>query len=107
MQAISKKRHERLKDALLQMKGLLSDGQKECSCLQQVEDYNRELETMYRNYDRLLKELSRQITAYEILYSEAKVQFLGRKLKALKKEIPTEMPAFVMLQASIRLAYGT
>jgi len=49
MQAISKKRHERLKDALLQMKGLLSDGQKECSCLQQAEDYNRELETMYRN----------------------------------------------------------
>ncbi|TKC12795.1 hypothetical protein FA048_04030 [Pedobacter polaris] len=107
MQAISKKRHERLRDALLQMKGLLSDGQKECSCLQQAEDYNRELETMYRNYDCLLKELSRQITAYEILYNEVKVRFLGKKLKELKKEIQTEKPAFVTLQASIKLAYET
>ncbi len=107
MQAISKKRHEHLKEALLQMEGLFSDQQKDCGCLQQSGVYNRDLETMYRNYERLLKELSRQITAYEILYSEVKVQFLGKKLKELKKQIPAEKSAFVMLQTSIRLAYGT
>jgi hypothetical protein len=36
-----------------------------------------------------------------------KVQFLGKKLKQLKKEIPVEKPAFSVLQASIKLAYGT
>jgi hypothetical protein len=106
MHGISKRRHGHLKHALLQMEGLLEGRNRECGCLQQAADYSRELETMYQNYEQLLNDLSRQINAYEILYSEVKVQFLGKKLKELKKEIPAEKPAFVMLQASIRLAYG-
>jgi hypothetical protein len=107
MHGISRSRHEHLKDALLQMEGLLKECDLEPSCLQQAMEYNRELESMYQNYQRLLKELSRQITDYEILYIEVKVQFLGKKLKQLKKEIPVEKPAFSVLQASIKLAYGT
>lgn len=86
---------------------LLSDREKDCSCSKQAEDYKRDLESIFRNYERLLKELSEQITAYEILYNENKVQFLGKKLKELKKEIQTEKPACVTLKASIRLAFGT
>lgn len=107
MHGINRSRHEHLKDALLQMHGLLKECNLECCCLQQAADYNRELESMYQNYQRLLKELSRQITDYEILYIEVKVQFLGKKLKQLKKEIPTEKSAFSVLQASIKLAYNT
>lgn len=107
MHGISKSRHEHLHNAMLQMEELLSSNDRDCGFLHQAADYDRELESMYQNYERLLKELSSQITAYEILYSEVKVQFLGRKLKELKKEIPSEMPAFAMLQASIRLTYGT
>lgn len=107
MHGISKSRHEHLKDALLQMEGLLKECNLECCFLQQAVDYNRELESMYQNYQQLLKELSRQITDYEILYIEVKVQFLGKKLKQLKKEIPTEKPAFSVLQANIKLTYGT
>lgn len=107
MHGISKSRHEHLLDALLQMEGLLKECDLERSCIQQAAEYNRELESMYQNYQRLLKELSRQITDYEILYIEVKVQFLGKKLKQLKKEIHIEKPAFSVLQASIKLAYGT
>lgn len=106
MHGISKNRHWHLKNALLKLEVLLEGHGRERGCLQQATDYNRELETMYQNYERLLNELSGQINAYEVLYSEVKVQFLGKKLKELKKEIPAEKPAFVMLQASIRLAYG-
>jgi type III secretory pathway component EscV len=94
MQAISKNRHGHLRDALAHMEVLLAGDGQEFACLQQATDYSLELEAMYRNYERLLKELSEQITAYEILYSEVKVQFLGRKLKELKKQIPAEKPAF-------------
>ena len=94
MQGISKSRHEHLLRALLQMEGLLKECDLECCALQQAADYNCELENMYQNYQRMLKELSRQITDYEILYIEVKVQFLGKKLKQLKKEIPVEKPAF-------------
>lgn len=104
MQGISKSRHTHLVDALLQMEQLLS---KECECLQQAGEYRVELESMHGNYERLLDELSKQIMEYEILYSHVKIQFLGKKLKELKKEISVEMPDFPMLMQNIRLAYGT
>lgn len=73
MQGISKTRHVHLLDALQQLEGLLTDRQTECICLQKAEDYKLEMKSMYRNYEHLLKALSRQISAYEILYSEVKV----------------------------------
>lgn len=106
MHGISKSRHEHLKDALLQMDGLLKECNLDCCYIQQAADYNRELESLYQNYQRLLKELSRQITDYEFLYIEVNVQFLGKKLKQLKTVISTEKPAFSVLQSSIKLAYG-
>jgi len=107
MQGISKSRHVHLMDALLQLEGLLSAGKRERGCLQEASDYRESLEAMHRNYERLLDELAGQIEAYETLYSEIKVQYLGKKLKELKKEIPVTVPAFVLLQANIKTAYGT
>ena len=104
MQGINKSRHEHLHNAMLQMEELLSSSDLYCSILHQTADYSQKLVSMYQNYERLLNELSRQITDYEILYIEVKVQFLGKKLKELKKEIPAEKPAFSALQASIKLA---
>lgn len=104
MQGISKSRHVHLMDALLQMEQLLN---KECECLQQTVEYRIELETIHSNYERLLGELARQITDYEVLFSHVKIQFLGKKLKELKKEISVEMRDFPLLMQNIRLAYGT
>lgn len=87
MQGISINRHGLLVDALLQMERLFSDEQKECSFLQQADYCDCELKTMYWNYELLLKELLEQIVMYGIVYSVAKVQFMDRKLKELKKEI--------------------
>lgn len=104
MQGISKSKHMHLIDALLQMEQLLS---KEYECLQQTTGYRVELEAMHSNYERLLDELARQITDYEVLYSHVKIQFLGKKLKELKKEITVEMQNFPVLVRNIQLAYGT
>lgn len=104
MQGISKSKHEHLMSALLQLEGLLN---KECDCLEQAREYKSELETMHSNYERLLDELARKITDYEVFYSHVKIQFLGKKLKELKKDISVEKPSFPMLRQNIRLAYST
>lgn len=107
MQGINQSKHQHLLDALLQMERLLVSEQRECACVHQTAEYRRELEDMHLNYRRLLDELSRQISAYEDLFSQVKTQYLGKKLKELKKKIPTEKPAFVRLVENIRLTYGT
>lgn len=104
MQGISKSKHEHLIGALLQLEQLLS---RECECLQQAGEYRVELETMHGNYEQLLNELAKQIVSYELLYSQVKIQFLGKKLKELKREITAETPGFPRLVQNIRLAYGT
>ncbi|RQO64829.1 hypothetical protein DBR43_31610 [Pedobacter sp. KBW06] len=107
MQGINKAKHVHLIDALLHMERLLSSEQGACACVQQTAQYRQELEDMHGNYERLLEELSGQIRAYEALFSQVKVQYLGKKLKALKKEIPVEKPAFKVLIKNIRLTYNT
>ena len=106
MQGINKAKHVHLIDALLYMERLLAREQRECACIQQTAEYRQELEDMYINYERLLEELSGQISAYEALFSQVKVRYLSRKLKELKKEISEEKSAFRMLAENIRLAYS-
>lgn len=107
MQGISTAKHQHLVDALLQLERELSRDFKTDLALQQAAEYRTELEAMHRNYERLLDELSRQITEYEILYSHVKIRFLGKKLKELKKEISAEMKDFPVLVQNIHLVYGT
>lgn len=107
MQGINKAKHAHLMDALLGLERLVS---RECAndkCMQEMAKYRDQLKTKVEHYDHLLTELAILITDYEVLYSEVKVQFLAKKLKNLKKEINVKKPAFVILQSSIRLAYGT
>ena len=107
MQGINKTKHANLVDALLLMEELLGNGQENSAGQEQADFYKRELETMYRKYEKLLNELSNQLIAYDILYSEVKVKFLGRKLKALKKGPPMKKTVALVLHESIRLVYGT
>ncbi len=107
MQGLSKSKHVHLVDALRHLESLLNGREQECECLPQTAALRRELESMHGNYERLLDELAKQITDYEVLYSHVKIQFLGRKLKELKKEMTTEQPDFVAMVDGIRLAYGT
>lgn len=94
-------------DALLGLERLLNRQCADDTCMQEIAEFRDQLTKMVEDYDRMLSELANLITDYEVFYSEAKVQFVGRKLKELKKEISVEKPAFVTLRSSIRLAYGT
>jgi hypothetical protein len=107
MKGINQPQHQHLLKALQQLERLLSEDPCGQESLLQALAYRYKLETMHSNYKKLLKELSKQITAYEVLYNDVKVQFLGKKLKELKKEITYEKPDFLLLLENIRLAYGT
>ncbi len=107
MQGINKSKHAHLMDALLGLERLVRRQCADDKCMQEVAGHRDRLENIFGDYERLLAELAILITNYEVLYSEIKVHFLAKKLKEIKKEIAVEKPAFVTLQASIRLAYGT
>lgn len=108
MQGINKGKHEQLKNALVQLVDLLdkeTDGLQQCA--PQADDYRRELEHMYSDYQKKLDDLEQMVIEYEVLYSHIKAHFLTRKLKELKKEIRTKQPAYVLLAENIQLTYGT
>jgi len=111
MQGINKTRHEHLIGALLQLESIRSMEHQESGCLEQAADYRERLETMHQNYECILTDLAWQIEGYEALYSQVKVQFLGKKLKELKKSILTDRattePILNRLHHNIQLAYGT
>lgn len=106
MKGINEAKHEHLLKALLQLEWLISEGPDSYDSTLQASEYSQKLEMMHQNYKNLLKELYNQITDYEILYNDVKVQFLGKKLKELKKETSQEKPAFRMLTENIHLAYS-
>ncbi|GAA4323041.1 hypothetical protein GCM10023149_23720 [Mucilaginibacter gynuensis] len=111
MHGISKARHKHLIDALLGMENLLNEKQSECEHAQQTAEYRAELEEMYTEYEDLLSKLSVIIVDYEILYSHVKINYLAKKLRELKKEIPADdnscKPSSNLLRENIRLAYAT
>ena len=108
MQGISQSKHQHLVDALLHLEMLLSkDDDATGADLQQAADYRLELEGMHRQYESLLIELSKVIVDYQDLFGRVKVQFLSKKLKTLKKQIPVDKPAMRLLVKNIQVAYGT
>lgn len=107
MKGINESQYQHLLKALQQLERLLSEYPKGHESLLQALAYRKELEMMHRNYDSLLTDLSKQIMAYEILYNEVKVHFLGKRLRELKKSISVEMSVFPVLVQNIHMAYGT
>ena len=111
MRGITKGKHVHMIDALLQLEELLTHEQPECGCSQQARDYRRELAAMHANYELLLEKLAEQVSTYETLFGDVKINFLSRKLKELKKGIPADHAASIsslaMLHHNIQLAYGT
>lgn len=102
MRGINRSKHSHLISALAQLQGLLRGD----PAMQEITVYLEELEKMYKNYEQNLTELSVLIAEYEDMHNEVKVQYLGKKLKELRKGIPADNPDFVMLIENIRLGYG-
>ena len=107
MQGINKAKHAHLMDALLGLERLVSRQGADDKCLHEIVAHRHQLAKKVEDYDRLLTELGKLITDYEVLYSEVKVQFLAKKLKSLKKDVTVEKSSFCMLVENIQLAYGT
>ena len=89
MQGINKAKHAHLIDALLNFQQVTSQNNLNPDDVDQAKLYNVELKRRYRKYELLLQELASHIEAYEELSSAVRVQFLGRRLKELKKQTTT------------------
>lgn len=85
MQGINKAKHVRLLDALLQLEKVLDLGA--VADKEAAKNYRAELKSMLRTYEELLAKLAVHIADYEELFQQAKVHFLAKKLKELKKPV--------------------
>lgn len=107
MQGINKAKHVHLLDALLQLESLLEQREFGDREINKAENYRSQLKAKFHDYEVLLNQLAQCIAEYEDLFSEVKVQYLGRMLKEMKKESKGEKPSFLLLVDHVRLAYGT
>lgn len=107
MQGINKAKHVHLVDALLQLERLMDQGSLLGQDLKKAEDLRLRLAEMYQGYEQLLDDLALHIAEYKDLFNEVKIQYLGKKLKELKKQERLERSGFVELMDHARLAYGT
>ena len=107
MQGINKSEHVHLLKALNQLEEIVSDGDRSYNQLLQVREYRNELDLMYANYQKMLINLEQHIIAYDELHKKVKIQYLGRKLKELKKTAHKEDITFASLLSKTIRSYGT
>ena len=107
MQGINKSEHVHLLKALNQLEEIVSDGDRSYNQLLQVREYRNELDLMYSNYHKLLSNLEQHIIAYDELHKKVKIQYLGRKLKELKKTAHKEDITFASLLSKTIRSFGT
>lgn len=107
MQGISTSKHQHLVDALLHLENLLSKDFGQDIDRQLANELRSELELMHNNYSQRVAALAELIADYHELFHKAKMQFLSRKLKELKKQAGRDDSVLPLLAQNIRLAYGT
>ena len=108
MQGINKSKHLHLLKALSQLEEFSSDNDTTgYNHLMEVREYRNELDLMYNNYHKLLNNLEQHIIAYDELHKKVKIQYLGRKLKELKKTAHKEDITFASLLSKTIRPYGT
>ncbi|MCX2486686.1 hypothetical protein [Pedobacter sp. MR2016-24] len=107
MQGINKSKHVHLLKALNQLEEIVSDGDRSYNQLLQVREYRNELDLMYANYQKMLINLEQHIIAYDELHKKVKIQYLGRKLKELKKTAHKEDITFASLLSKTIRSFGT
>ena len=129
MKAISYRQHKLLSAALLEVESLLSDIEQNWTepslqvSLQPVKIMPHlqarqaasaelkakriELEGSHQVYLDMLDALAFHIATYEDLFTTIKVQYVGNRLKELKKHVQPNSIASERLRAGISLAYGT
>ncbi|RYZ98553.1 MAG: hypothetical protein EOP47_19090 [Sphingobacteriaceae bacterium] len=123
MQGISKSKHEHLVEALQHLEGLLFFSDNDMKLKSQVQTENgstdvqqdlkdaiiarEELQQLYLSYNITLKSLAAIISKYDKLYYHLRSDFVAKRLKELKREMPITDEQFRLLRESIHSAYGT
>ena len=122
MHGISRTRHVHLVDALLQLENIFAGIERKLvdSGLQtggrplkviptsaELKAKRLELENSHEIYLDMLGTLAFHIAAYEDLFADIKVHYVGNRLKELKKHVQPNSIAAEKLRAGISLAYGT
>jgi len=107
MQGINKSKHIHLLIVLNQLEEILRNSDNSSNHIIEVRDYRNELDLMYTNYQKMLNNLEQHIIAYDELHKKVKIQYLGRKLKELRKTAYEEDTTFASLLSKTLRSYGT
>ncbi|TCC96822.1 hypothetical protein [Pedobacter psychroterrae] len=125
MHGISKSKHKHLIDALLQLKNLSPATENELNETEGVlhdkveregerasdltATLTEELEELYLTYNITLQSLGIIIKNYDELYKFIKTEYVGKRLKALKKNMPADKEHIdsKSLRDNIHTVYGT
>lgn len=106
MQGINNARHKRLDDALIQLESLMNESGFKADA-KEMQLKRKQLDSSYGAYIDLLEKVSAHIAEYEELYTEIKVNTVGKKLTNFKKIISPVNHDFVLLKDAIVNYYGT
>lgn len=104
MQGINRHRHVNLVETLLQLENKFANLADEVADLKTK---RVELENSYALYLQMLDALAFHIADYEDLFNDVKVNYVGNRLKELKKQMQSKSVDYDALKDSIVLAYGT
>lgn len=103
MNGISRKKHQQLIELLSSLE-VLMDKNTDAGALQETRLYRTQLTVMISDYEKKLRELALLIDSYEALHALVKTQFIGKKLRELRKEISSNDQDFSVLMKNIELA---
>jgi hypothetical protein len=123
MHGISKSKHEHLIDSLILMEKIFQQemdmvkatgrkGRDFDSTIENYKDasieaghYRTELSEAFSSYNKKLHSLAVLIEKYDELFRHVKVEFVGKKLKDLKRNIDVDSQRFEQLRSNIQTAY--
>ncbi|WP_256009074.1 hypothetical protein [Desertivirga xinjiangensis] len=117
MQGISKRQHQHLTEALLQLERVFSrieqklDQQtgkrlKVIPASAEIEARRKELEESYEQYQAMLAALEAHVKQYQKRFLQIKQQDIGNRIRELRKQLPPDSNELLFLRESIASAYG-
>ena len=90
MKGVNKIEHRKIISTLMQIEQYLEVEGEHATDVQNARKITEELEQSFNAYEQYVRELEVQINSYRELYDQARVKFLGYKIKELKKRLSQE-----------------
>ncbi|MCX2473776.1 hypothetical protein OQZ33_05490 [Pedobacter sp. MC2016-05] len=72
----------------------------------EISKLRAEIHEAYQEYDGLMKSIAMQVNVFQEIYSQVRCKVIPQKLRELRKMIPPEDVAYILLKDSILKSHG-